>query len=889
MDKNKYFNLKNKVIFFLSFCILLILVLVSVLPNSFASLVPVKSISFESEKLSYEKNEAGSYKITKSAEWIAKGKARITFQVDTKELKKENTKADTILIVDTSGSMAGEKLDKVKSDSVDLINKISENKENRISIIEFNTNATLLSDFTNNTVELTEKINNLQATGGTNYYQALVKLDEILKNYQKEKEREVLTLFLTDGYPGIDTPNEVGQYKYLKSEYPYININAVQYEMGSTVLEAIKNISDKQFIADMDTLNNVLIDAAVPRQIYNNFKITDYINTEYFTIEDIKTSIGKASLDNEKVIWNLDKLSSGKSVTMTIDVYLKEEYIDKFDLYKTNTKEEVTSEINGIKENISKTDTPILSNSFTVSYDENTPEGCSVEGTVPESKQYSVFNPVKIEDTTPTCEGYEFQGWEVANKDNVSMIGNSYFISDGNDIKLRAIWSKVSIKKSMNGTVQKVEPVIQAVPYDEENKGEFWNSKYKGNITKIMIQNELNPIEGAMEFWDVSEAKDGSVMAYAVLNEDTTTYTIYLQGPGKIIANENSSNLFSKFYKLKSIEGLEYLDTSQATNMKWMFGWNDVESLDLSKFDTSQVTDMSYMFYNCTNLKELDLNGLETSNVRNMKSMFENCGSLITLDLSSFDTSKVTNMNNMFNLCDSLKELDLSNFNTQNVTDMSGMFNYCEILVSLDLSNFDTSNVTDMSYMFNNCISLASLNLSNFDTSKVTNMSVMFSSCSSLTELDVSSFDTSKVTNMGSQFQHCKSLTELDLSNFDTANVTNMNYMFSSCSNLIHLDLSNFNTSNVTNMSFMFIHCSSLSRLDLSSFNTSRVTNITSMFYGCSSLKLIDFRNGEFTTIKYSNNTFKDTSDLSIIVKDESARSWIQDKLGSNGTAIIAS
>ena len=293
MDKNKYFNLKNKVIFFLSFCILLILVLVSVLPNSFASLVPVKSISFESEKLSYEKNEAGSYKITKSAEWIAKGKARITFQVDTKELKKENTKADTILIVDTSGSMAGEKLDKVKSDSVDLINKISENKENRISIIEFNTNATLLSDFTNNTVELTEKINNLQATGGTNYYQALVKLDEILKNYQKEKEREVLTLFLTDGYPGIDTPNEVGQYKYLKSEYPYININAVQYEMGSTVLEAIKNISDKQFIADMDTLNNVLIEASSLREPYKEFEITDYINSEHFIVkdkEDITTS-----------------------------------------------------------------------------------------------------------------------------------------------------------------------------------------------------------------------------------------------------------------------------------------------------------------------------------------------------------------------------------------------------------------------------------------------------------------------------------------------------------------------------------------------------------------------------------------------------------------------
>ena len=782
---------KHKKIALISLSILSVLLLVTILPNSFASLTPIKSISFESENLNYEENESGSYKITKSAEWIGKGKARITFQVDTKELIKENANTDTILIIDTSGSMAGEKLDKVKSDSVDLINKISENKENRISIIEFNTNATLLSDFTNNTVELTEKINNLQATGGTNYYQALVKLDEILKNYQKEKEREVLTLFLTDGYPGIDTPNEVGQYKYLKSEYPYININAVQYEMGSTVLEAIKNISDKQFIADMDTLNNVLIEASSLRDPYKEFEITDYINSEHFIVkdkEDITTSTGNFTLDKEigKITWNLDELSSGTSATMTIDIYLKEEYTDNFNLYKTNTKEEVTSEINGIKENISKTDTPILSNSFTVSYDENTPEGCSVEGTVPESKQYSVFNPVKIEDTTPTCEGYEFQGWEVANKDNVSMIGNSYFISDGNDIKLRAIWSKVSIKKSMNGTVQKVEPVIQAVPYDEENKGEFWNSKYKGNITKIMIQNELNPIEGAMEFWDVSESKDGSVMAYAVLNEDSTTYTIYLQGDGKIIANKDSAYLFGGFTKLESIEGLEYLDTSQVTNMS---------------------------------------------------SIFNNCRKLISLDLSSFDTSQVTNM--------------------------SDMFSYCSNLTSLNVSSFDTSQVTNMSYMFSYCSNLTSLNLSGFDTSKVTNMSSMFNSC--------------------------EKLISLDLSNFDTSKVTNMSYMFRYCSNLKNITLTRFNTVNTTHMTGMFQKCSSLEELDLSSFNTENVLYTGSMFAGCKNLITIDFRNATFDNVTGYRYMLDGTSNLSVIVKDESARSWIQSRLGSNGTAIIAS
>ena len=700
-----------KKITLLTISIILILISVIIMPNSFAYQNPVKTISFSSQELDYEKNEAGSYKITKSAEWIGKGKARITFQVDTKELIKENTNTDTILIIDTSGSMTGDKLDKVKSDSIDLINKLLENTSNRVSMIEFNTNATTISDFTNNASELNDKINNLTTLGSTNYYQALVKLDELLKTYQKEENRELTVLFLTDGLPNINTPNEVGQYKYLKSEYPYLNINGIQYEMGDKVLDEIESISDNQFIADMNTLNNVLIEASSPRETYNNFEITDYINTEHFKIEDknaITTATGNFTLDkgNGKVTWNLDNLSSGSSATMTIDIYLKDEYINNPDLYKTNIKEEVTSEIHGIKENISKTDTPILSNSFTVTYDENTPEGCNVEGEIPPTKDYSTFNPVKIEQSNLTCDGYEFQGWEVVNKEKVSMIGKDYFISDGNDIKLKAIWSKVSLNKSMDGTVHEVNPVIKDVPIDKETmmpyQGEFWNDTYKYNTTKIVIQSELSPIEGAVEFWDVSEAGDGSVMAYAVLNEDGETYTIYIQGPGKIIANEDSSYLFESFEILETIEGIENIDTSNVTNMVEMFSdCRSLTELNLTNFDTSNVTDMSYMFDGCESLTELNISNFDTLKVTDMSSMFAGCESLTELDVSTFDTSNVTNMGAMFEICSSLTELNLSNFDTSKVTNMAYMFSYCSNLKLIDFRNA-TFNATTFMNMFRN-------------------------------------------------------------------------------------------------------------------------------------------------------------------------------------------
>ena len=647
-----------KKITLLTISIILILISVIIMPNSFAYQNPVKTISFSSQELDYEKNEAGSYKITKSAEWIGKGKARITFQVDTKELIKENTNTDTILIIDTSGSMVGEKLDKVKSDSVDLIKKTLQDNNNKIGIIEFNDNASIVSNLSNDISDLTNKINSLTASGNTNYYQALVKLDELLKTYQKEENRELAVLFLTDGLPNINTPNEVGQYKYLKSEYTYLNINGIQYEMGNTILEGVKKINDKQFIADMNTLNNVLIDASSPRESYIDFEITDYINTEHFNIENqeaITATPGNFTLDKGtgKTTWNLDGLSSGTSATLTIDLYLKDEYIDQYNLYKTNTKEEVTSEINGIKENISKTDTPILSNSFTVTYDENAPEGCRVEGEIPATKDYSAFNPVKIEESNLTCEGYKCQGWEVVNKENVSMIGNDYFISDGNDIKLRAIWSKVSLKKSMDGKVHDIETILKETPYDEENwisyQGEFWNDTYKLNTTKIVIQNELHPIEGAVEFWDVSEAGDGSVMAYAVLNDDGSTYTIYLQGNGKIIANEDSTGLFAGFEMVESIDGLEYLDTSKVKKMRAMFMYcESLLNLDLSNFDTSNVTDMSMMFEACSSLKDLDLSSFDTSEVIGMNYTFYDCSSLRTLNLQNATFDKVRSNDYVF-------------------------------------------------------------------------------------------------------------------------------------------------------------------------------------------------------------------------------------------------
>ena len=463
------------------------------------------------------------------------------------------------------------------------------------------------------------------------------------------------------------------------------------------------------------------------------------------------------------------------------------------------------------------------------------------------------------------------------------------------------------VKEAPTGS--KMKAYMTQANSDNQNLPEtdFHTNDYRSKITTITTKKDNIVPETAVESWDISEAGDGSVMAYVEktdevlepmpepgptnakiysndekvndisktiyatpLSETNTTYAYKLTigGKGGIIANESMIVYFVAFYKMTSIDlsaldtsqvtdmsrmfaycrsltslDVSNFDTSQVTDMSWMFAGCSITSLDLSKFDTSKVTNMSSMFSECDSLTNLDVSNFDTSEVTNMDSMFSECHSLTGLDVSKFDTSKVTNMGCMFKSCRSLTSLDVSKFDTSNVTDMCVMFAYCENLTSLDVSKFYTSNVTDMGSMFSECSSLTSLNVSKFDTSKVTNMSWMFGECSSLTSLDVSKFNTSQVTEMYGMFTSCTSLTSLDVSKFDTSSVTNMNGMFDSCKRLTSLDLSSFDTSQVTDMEHMFRWCNGLTSLDLSSFNTSQVTDMDGMFNYCSKLTEITVSN----------------------------------------------
>ena len=268
--------------------------------------------------------------------------------------------------------------------------------------------------------------------------------------------------------------------------------------------------------------------------------------------------------------------------------------------------------------------------------------------------------------------------------------------------------------------------------------------------------------------------------------------------------------LFAGLYSLTSFEGIEYLNTSEMTNMNNMFCGIALPTLDLNLFDTSKVTDMAGMFSGA---------------------------SVTSLDLTSFNTQNVTTMNYMFGDCTELTDVNVSSFNTEKVEDMQSMFTECTALESLDLSNFNTENVYRMDQMFYDCSSLTSLNVSSFNTQGVMTMQSMFDECMELTTLDLSSFNTENVSRMDGMFYYCKKLTSLDLSTFNTENVTDMGGMFADCSSLTMLDLSTFNTENVSRMQGMFNGCSHLTTIYVGGgWNVDNVTSGANMFLDCTSL-----------------------------------------------------
>jgi len=257
----------------------------------------------------------------------------------------------------------------------------------------------------------------------------------------------------------------------------------------------------------------------------------------------------------------------------------------------------------------------------------------------------------------------------------------------------------------------------------EDVKGDshvFGSHILRKEICSVTFLDSLD--DAPADSWDVSAAKNGSILAWTEANG--SMYDLYIGAKGGVNASADvCRTLFGGYINAEHIRFQGYFHTDEASSME-------------------------NMFYCCEKLTDLDLTGFCTENVTNMSGMFWKCASLQSLDLSCFDTGKVTTMGAMFSECKALRDVDTTGFSTGMVTEMVGMFYHCESVKALDLRHFDTSNVTTTGKMFYACTNLTSVDLSTWDTSKVVYMDGMFKNCPSLFDMRLGEWETDSVRNM---------------------------------------------------------------------------------------------------------------------------------------------
>ena len=161
----------------------------------------------------------------------------------------------------------------------------------------------------------------------------------------------------------------------------------------------------------------------------------------------------------------------------------------------------------------------------------------------------------------------------------------------------------------------------------------------------------------------------------------------------EIIQNLDRLNRDRLDRPLNCTADLNWIDTSNITNMERMFSWT-IFNGNISKWDVSHVKNMYKMFDQT--IFNGDISEWDVSNVLEMSGMFKD--SNFNGDISKWNVSNVKHMSEMF--CNSAFNQDISNWDVSNVQDMDRMFFDSEF--KGDISKWKFKDNVNKNFMFSN-------------------------------------------------------------------------------------------------------------------------------------------------------------------------------------------
>ena len=513
----------------------------------------------------------GIHSVDKTAEALGNNTYKMKLKVVTKQKVETFTQMSaTVLVVDTSGSMDGNRIRNLKAAAKEFVKSYAGDKENvgrYLAVVDFATHVEVPLNWTD--VSSTrgrnkafEAIKNLKAGGGTNLDAGIKQATSLfLKDaVQQIKKDNRNTVVLTDGTPTYYLKDCEGGWTFL---HTHVTIDGITYDLAGDGGEGSEKTveatsQDAMLLKDQSTVYTVCYGAArdkayedgptvseflkgsiaSPDKAYDSsdtddlaklFKAISESVTTGITGKDLEVFDGAAPFvsvsqlpssipqDKSGFKWKLENATTTTEGSQTYYTYELEYYVT-LDADHPEFKEGKLYPLNGetyiAMPNESKVKFPVpgakgIKSRYTVTYTDG------VDGEVVfKDKVFPdrvVGTPTPEFDGTPTREGYTFTGWSPAVEEKVTK-----------DITYNATWVK-------NWVPMNAAPVIRATD------------------KTIEVGDEFNPRADVT----ATDAEDGDLTdKIEILKNDV---------------NVNEPGIYDVTYKVTDTQGASYTTTIKVT------------------------------------------------------------------------------------------------------------------------------------------------------------------------------------------------------------------------------------------------------------------------------------------------------------------------------------
>lgn len=423
----------------------------------------------------------GIHSVDKTAEALGNNTYRMKLKVVTKQKVETFTKKSaTVLVVDTSGSMDGNRIRNLKAAANAFVNSYAGDKENvgrYLAVVDFATHVEVPLNWTD--VSSTrgknkafEAIKNLKAGGGTNLDAGIKQatslfLKDAVKQIQKDNRN---TVVLTDGTPTYYLKDCEGGCTFL---HTHVTIDGITYDLAGDGGEGSEKTveatsKDANLLKDQSTVYTVCYGATKDKAYEDGPTVSEFLKGSIATSRDkaydssdaddlakvfkaisesVTTSITGKDLevfdgvapfvsvsqlppsvqqDTSGFKWKLANATTTTEGTQTYYTYELEYYVT-LDAHHPEFKEGKLYPLNGetyiAMPDGSKVKFPIpgatgIKSRYTVTYTDGVDGEVVFEDKV--IPDLVVGTPTPKFDETPTRAGYTFKGWSPAVEEKVT-------------------------------------------------------------------------------------------------------------------------------------------------------------------------------------------------------------------------------------------------------------------------------------------------------------------------------------------------------------------------------------------------------------------------------------------------------------------------------------